>query len=286
MTQPKCQSYQSFEEVTKRVAKLKLPSWQQNVVDDQMALEQFEGSPMIPEFKLIIDIELRYTLIIFGWLLPEDHTIYKEYERSLQNITVSELIKRITQFKLCEGVTEPSNDLNFHAIPYHVTSQDDLQLPAKSIIYNRPKNCLVLQESEAQCQICFQREKKLAKDFKRKSKNLYNPAKPKAPVSATHPNRLKLTLQQQQLKCTQLQKEIEELRLAINYSGISVDPQLDKDVKFIMSREHSRISPFMKLFWDQQQKLSTAITMLFATILWSYASVCHWQQNHLLPMMN
>ena len=88
-------SYQSFEEVTKRVAKLKLPTWQQKVSNIQLTLEQFEDTAMIPKFQLIIDTELRYTLIIFGWLLPEEHTIYKEYERSLQNVTVSELIKRI-----------------------------------------------------------------------------------------------------------------------------------------------------------------------------------------------
>ena len=254
VTQPNCMSYQSFEEVTKRVAKLKLPTWQQKVSNSQLTLEQFEDTAMIPKFQLIIDTELRYTLIIFGWLLPEEHTIYKEYERSLQNVTVSELIKRIVQFKLCEGVAKSSSDLQCHAIPHQVTSQDALQSPAKSVVYNRPKNCFVLKESESQCENCFQHEKRSAKELEKKSKNLCNPAKPKAPVSATHPNRLKLTLQQQRLKCGQLQKEIEEMRLAINSSGISVDSQLDQDVKLIMSREGSKISPFMKLFWEQQQK--------------------------------
>ena len=254
VTPAKGMSYKSFEEVKKRVAKLKLPCWQQDVAENQLTLKQFEDNAMIPKFQLVIDSELRYTLIVFGWSLLDDHIIYKEFERSLENVAVSNLVNRIEQFKLCKGVTKSCDDLHYHAIPYQVTSQEQLQFPAKSVVYNRPKKCLVLKESDGQCENCMKIENKTAKEVQRKGKNLCIPAKPKAPVSATHPTRLKLTLQQQRLKCSQLQKEIEEMRLAINSSSVSVDPQLDQDVKGIISTEGSKMSPFMKLFWEQQQK--------------------------------
>ena len=254
VTQAKGMSYKSFEEVKKRVAKLKLPCWQQDVAENQLTLKQFEDNAMIPKFQLVIDSELRYTLIVFGWSLLDDHIIYKEFERSLENVTVSNLVNRIEQFKLCKGVTKSCDDLHYHAIPYQVTSQEQLQFPAKSVVYNRPKRCLVLKESDGQCENCMKIENRTAKEVQRKGKNLCIPAKPKAPVSATHPTRLKLTLQQQRLKCSQLQKEIEEMRLAINSSSVSVDPKLDQDVKGIISTEGSKMSPFMKLFWEQQQK--------------------------------
>ena len=101
-------------------------------------------------------------------------------------------------------------------------------------MYNRPKDCFILNEAVEQCSNCLKIEKGLAKVAVRKNKNICNPAKLKAPVSVTHPSRLKLTLQHQRLKCSQLEKEIGRMREAISSSSVSVDLQLDQDIKSIM----------------------------------------------------
>ena len=82
------------------------------------------------------------------------------------------------------------------------------------------------------------------------------PAKPKAPVSLTSPLRLKKTLQVQRLKCAQLQKRISEMTVELKKSSCSVDHDLSKDLIQIFSKaDQSNVTPFMNLFWQQQQKL-------------------------------
>ncbi len=71
-----------------------------------------------------------------------------------------------------------------------------------------------------QCTSCSSIEKKFAKQKTIKSRKLNIPAKANAPVSTTHLHRLKLALQQQRLKCTQLEGELTKMRNAIQNSGV------------------------------------------------------------------
>eukprot|EP00795_Rhopilema_esculentum_P015307 gene15307-6524_t len=234
--QAKTDLYQSLEEVVKRAAKLKIPAWQQESVSNQLRLKLFEEECMIPKFELVIGNNLTYTLFIYGWLLPQSHPIYTESDQNLKNITVSELIRKIEQHKICGGIAKPSSELQVHAIPYKVSLQEKFNIPVNTVIYNRPKDCFILNESSDQCKICSTVERKLTKVLDKKTTKLCIPAKAKAPVSITHPSRLKLTLQQHRLKCSQLQKQIDEMRLSIESSSLSIDSELDQDVKLIISR--------------------------------------------------
>eukprot|EP00795_Rhopilema_esculentum_P005611 gene5611-10820_t len=213
--QAKTDLYQSLEEKVKRAAKLKIPAWQQESVSNQLRLKFFEEECMIPKFELVIGNNLTYTLFIYGWLLPQGHPIYTESEQNLKNITVSKLIRKIEQHKICGGIAKPSSELQAPAIPYKVSLQEKSNLPVNTVIYNRPKDCFILSESSDQCKICLTVERKLTKVLDKKTTKLCIPAKAKGPVSITHPSRLKLTLQEHRLKCSQLQKQIDEMRLSI-----------------------------------------------------------------------
>ena len=69
--------------------------------------------------------------------------------------------------------------------------------------------------------------------LKRKRNNLISPAKLKAPVTLTSPERIKLTLQGLHVENKQLQEEL---------------------VKIMCAADKSNITPFMKMFWEEQQK--------------------------------
>ena len=81
------------------------------------------------------------------------------------------------------------------------------------------------------------------------------PAKLKAPVSTTSPERLVLTLKQQRLKNKELEENLAKMQLEIEKSGQKINETLEDDLISLCSKEdNNSIPPFMKLFWDEQQK--------------------------------
>lgn len=55
---------------------------------------------MLPEFELMIDDSLGFTISVYGWLLSEDHEIHTTNLKSVCNITVSELLRNINSLYL------------------------------------------------------------------------------------------------------------------------------------------------------------------------------------------
>ena len=59
----------------------------------------------------------------------------------------------------------------------------------------------------------------------------------------------------QRLKCTGLEKKLDEMKKEIKYSSIEIDHALTKDITYTISKSDSNITPFMELFWQEQKKL-------------------------------
>ena len=89
---------------------------------------------------------------------------------------------------------------------------------------------------------------------KRATKKVLSPAKVKAPVSRTRPEKLKLALQKQRIECSALKRQIKEMRLEIESHSMKVDEDLQKDIVNVLDSTAEQHSPFMKLFWKQQQE--------------------------------
>ncbi|PFX11533.1 hypothetical protein AWC38_SpisGene24694 [Stylophora pistillata] len=87
-----------------------------------------------------------------------------------------------------------------------------------------------------------------------KQRRMSEPAHLYAPVSKTAPDRIKLTLRGQRLKCADLERQLNEMKSEIAKSSIEVDHNLSNDVTTILS-EAQEVTPFMKLFWRQQKKM-------------------------------
>ena len=62
-----------------------------------------------------------------------------------------------------------------------------------------------------------------------------SPSKLKAPISLTSPTRLKLTMQQERLKCKQLKVEISKMKTEIEKASKTVDKNLNEDLCKIFS---------------------------------------------------
>ena len=85
------------------------------------------------------------------------------------------------------------------------------------------------------------------------------PLKPKAPISLTSPERIKVAIQSYRIENKMLKSEIQNLQHEISKSSMKVDDGLSADLIKIMSNvDKSEVSPFMKFFWEEQQKYLNA----------------------------
>ena len=103
-----------------------------------------------------------------------------------------------------------------------------------------------------------QKQKKLLqrnnKSIKRKANSLTMPLKPKAPISLTSPERIKVTIQSYWIENKMLKSEIPNLQQEISKSSIKVDDGLSADlIKIMSSADKLEVSPFMIFFWEEQK---------------------------------
>ena len=94
------------------------------------------------------------------------------------------------------------------------------------------------------------------KATKRKGESLTKPAKPKAPISLTSPERIKLTLTNYRTENTMFKQDIEKLNKEIQKSSLPVTSDLNTGMKSLMSSalDGNNVPPFMIFFWTEQQK--------------------------------
>ena len=85
-----------------------------------------------------------------------------------------------------------------------------------------------------------------------KRNKLMSPSRLKAPISLTSPTRLKLAMQQERLKCKQLEVEISNMKTEIEKASKPVEKNLSEDLcKIFSNANNGKIPPFMKLFWEE-----------------------------------
>ena len=215
--------YKNLKDLTSKVKVLKsLEQWKQSHLQNEVIFTKFESNIIIPKLEITIDDGLGFTILIYGWLLPEDHDIYKSSKRSMKNITVTNLIKQCEDYILCIGTkADLSSKLIIHSISKstkYLCENEDEEKPLKpyeNIVYYRRPDCSVLiknGEYDNICASCKEYNDGFNKTLKISTQKLMIPAKTKAPVSKTAPQRLLLTIQTQRLKCNQLQSELENMR--------------------------------------------------------------------------
>lgn len=255
--------YKGLTDICKRIKGLKtISKWIVEERIDRVVLRKMMDCFQLPELELIIDDSLGYTISVYGWLLPEDHELYTRSLRSMNNVTVSDLIRDIECQLICPGVypKELTGDIIPHVIPKVVDplySDDESGFdvfPKKQ--FWRPSDCnLLCSPTSDLCIVCMEYSHVSDLKARAKQRRLSEPAHVKAPVSSTAPERLKLTLQMQRLKCSELEQQLEEMKQEITKSSVLVDHELSNDLTSIIGDCSSGMTPFMNLFWQQQKKL-------------------------------
>jgi len=101
----------------------------------------------------------------------------------------------------------------------------------------------------------YQKNQQHFQYLKRKENVPLEPAKPKDPITLTSPERLKVSIQAYRIENKDLKCEITKLKKELCKSSIKTSESLSNDLVTIMSSaDPNRVSPFMKFFWEEQQK--------------------------------
>ena len=247
--------YKSFAELCQRIKNLKsVSNWNSKLLSDRIILKKMAERYLLPELEIIVDGSLAFTVKVFGCYLVDDHPLYLLYRRTMRNVTISNLVKELEAYSLCVGVsiTELTSKLYHHVIPVNEDSMDideDSSHRFPHHGYWRAKECsLICKQDNAVCDACEDYLLGADKAKKGKQRHLCRPAHVKAPVSKTDPERIKLTLQGQRLKCAELERELNEMQSELHQ-------ELSDDFTQILDSADSRITPFMNLFWQEQKKL-------------------------------
>lgn len=140
--------YQGLDDLHKRVKTLKsINHYTFEETKDRVVLRR-KGSLILPQVDITIDDSLGFCVSVYGWLLPSDHEIYTTNLRSVRNITVSDLVKRIDTLLICPGGKpfKLSSNIVHRVIPKSCdplfSDDDDNSFPNQE--YWRTRNCEVL----------------------------------------------------------------------------------------------------------------------------------------------
>ena len=231
---------------------------------------------MVPLYEIFIGHS--FQIRVLAWVLPDNHDIYGQYNSSCENVFLSNLVYSLNPYNVCQGIPDNlSIDYSLlvkHSIPKIFTPFQENKLPLYESIFYRSNECSILTKTSV-CIGCSQKQKKLLQrnntSIKRKANSLTMPLKPKAPISLTSPERIKVAIQSYRIENKMLKSEIQNLQNKISKSSMKVDDGLNADLIKIMSNaEKSEVSPFMKLFWEEQKNVSCKTSIRYHPMIIRY----------------
>ena len=197
---------------------------------------------------------------------PKAYISFEEFKQRIKNLALTKFWNIAIQEDLVTATFTTSNyvlptyeifvnNVNCakRVIPkkfdYFVFQNSDLQQPLHQDECFTSKSCkLLVLPSENICNNCHAENIifKIAVNFKKFV--LTAPAKLNAPVKFTSPDRIKLTLHQKRLECKQLEREISNMRKALESDSKKVSSEPSSDFQKLFSQFNEKEVPsFMKL---------------------------------------
>eukprot|EP00795_Rhopilema_esculentum_P002220 gene2220-17825_t len=98
--------YKSFKEMCARSQNLKLRyCWTSEAREnDCLFIKRGDDSFELNKFEVYIDTSLNFTVRVYAWEIPENHKLYQKFARSVENVTISNLVCCLENNSLCSGI--------------------------------------------------------------------------------------------------------------------------------------------------------------------------------------
>ena len=249
-------AYKDFTSLQNALQRINLEGWSVTYGDNLIQINFNDQTNALPKYCLIIENNLRFTIAVFNWKLPEGSHIYQDAQRSLKYLKLSKLLSKISGAVICTGVTsaDAKTSASLHVVPSILDVTNDI--PFQYTQYYRAPTCYVLLEpgTSESCNDCKKFEGRAIQAYKVKTSLQETAVKSRAPLTATSHSRLKATVFSERMKCGLLEEKLREMDKEIQSSSVQLDDELTTDINKIMSENLESASPFMTLFWQEQVK--------------------------------
>jgi hypothetical protein len=261
-----------FDSIVKQAKEGKFGPWKAEITSNgKVKFEFFDNIHCLPKYSLEVDNSLEISVLVYNWPLSKNHGVYQEFRQTVRYADISELLEVVEKSSLCNGL--PQDDDDVQPLVIDPTSQCSLgsgtvlrhslpKLPCDSdthfevTVFFRSVDCeLIAPTDEEQCKPCSSAVTKIKKASRRKSRSSKLPAKPKAPLAACGPEKLRATLKATRLECKELEGRLQNLERNIEKNGLGISESTEKDILKIMAGKNLEENPHMKFFWEQQMKL-------------------------------
>ena len=222
--------------------KNQLQGWNWFKEGNKTVIELKESEYLIAKFSIWVESTLKYTVLVYGWALPNDHPIYVSNERSLQYCNFKTLCNEIVSLGICTGIllVKSSKSVKTHVVPL---LPNDFSPQYHTVEYCRSLSCRVLIPSsvpsdseQLRCEPCSRNSNSNVGNFDAAS------VKCKAPLSCLSKEQLvatvkdtRLNLKETKLKCAQLEKRVQRMENEIKNHGIRIETGLEKELTSIIA---------------------------------------------------
>ena len=225
-------SYKSFDEFQNRSQALKLPpGWEIFSTPSFSKIFFMDGIHMVPKFEIYVNENLSFVFRVFLWMLPSNHGIFRDNVQSFQHMTLSTFLSSLNSYDICPGIslenTKNNNNTSLlkHIVPKIVSSLtllSDNNFPLHQTEFNRSESCDIFNKSELHlpCNSFSSLFKNDSVLLKRKLNAIKIPAKDKAPIKFTDPEKVKLTLQNYRIEKKSLKLEIAQMKEIIALNNV------------------------------------------------------------------
>ena len=143
--------YKDLDELHKRVQKCNwiTEKWYTTYENNAVKLTFNIEPHIVPYLEVVIDEKLQFKIIGFGWLLPNCHALYENHSRSVQAVTVSNLLREFMNHELCPGLPLESKAMQgdkvlSHVIPCRIDLKSQQHLPVSTKMFSRDERRVVL----------------------------------------------------------------------------------------------------------------------------------------------
>ena len=181
---------EDFSKFAAKVKKIVLEPWDLAACNDtEIRIELRDTDYSIPKYVMHVDSTLHFSLHVFNWLLPNQHTIYTTCGQRINSAELSELLLSLSsgEFKICEGLSQDeyvssiakdpvdetfsNTDVYRHTIPKHINKEKNY---INVLVVLRSAQCMILfikdtVDDQVICETCHKLQRKITKQQGRKS---------------------------------------------------------------------------------------------------------------------
>ena len=116
-SQPEPQ-FSDIQDFARQLEQKIIQPWQiEKLYEGEIRIELHDKIHSIPKYTVVVSLSLEFTVFVFNWPVPDHHPIYKEHKHSIKYLDIDELLQRIENSRLCEGLKEDEDIMSVATDP-------------------------------------------------------------------------------------------------------------------------------------------------------------------------